>query len=484
MRKQEPTTPDERKQAYFASLGRFTSGNREVRSAVGLKNWDAWKQMFPGMWPDISSLPAVSETSAQRLAAVFTCLNIHGETLGSLPFSVKQNTDKGSVPAYNNPAHRLIHDRPNAYMTAFDFWSAMRKLMMAWGNAYALIIRNGRYLITELKLLCPWDVTIQKVLGDDGTTYDIYYLYKGKQYSSTEILHFKNYTLDGICGISSIRQNALTIGLGLKLNTYNSSVIGDRPPGYISMPNKPKDLQQKNQMRSLWDKRNADTDENEKAKTDQVGGIPLLYGGAEFKSFTLPADDVAYIDSAKLTTQDIYGIFRIPPTLAQNYEKAPYNSSEQQDIVFAKYSLQALVGIEQECNEKLFPESNKVATNNFYCKFNLNSLLRGDSAARATLYSSGVNNGYMSPSQIAELEDWPQIEGGDMHMVNSTLIPLMQLKEWIDSKIAKNNSPSPGSGNNGDNTDNNQRDLIMAEIREILRPRLNGKWNEIEPLLK
>lgn len=478
MRRQEPIEADERKMAYYASLGRFSSGNKEVRSAVGLKNIEAWQQMFPQMWPDMSALPPVSETSAQRLAAVFTCLNIHGETLGSLPFGVKQNTDKGPISAYNNPVHRLIHDRPNPYMTAFDFWSAMKKLMLAWGNAYALIVKNGRFLPSELKLLCPWHVTIQKTL--DG---EIYYLYKGKQYSSTEILHFKNYTLDGICGISSIRQNALTVGLGLKLNQYNSSVIGDRPPGYITMPNKPKDLEQKQKMRDLWSKRSAAADESEKVKADQVGGIPLLYGGAEFKSFTLPADDVAYIESAKLTTQDIYGIFRVPPTLAQNYEKAPYNSSEQQDIVFVKYSLQSNVGIEQEVTEKMFPESNKVTENNFYAKFNLNAILRGDSAARSTMYSSGINNGYMTPNQVAILEDWPTIEGGDVHMVNSTLIPIKQLEEWIDSKIAKNLSPSPGNSNN-DNTNNNQREAIMHEIREILRPRLNGKWSEIEPLLK
>jgi len=473
MRRPEPSGTSERKLAFYANMGAVAAEKR----SVGLKNWEAWQAMFPEMvLPGADGLPAVSETTAQKLAAVFICLNVHGETLGSLPFDVKQNTEKGSVSAYNNPVHRLIHDRPNPYMTAFDFWSAIRKLQMAWGNAYALIRKSGRMIPNRLDLLMPWEVVIQKT--PDG---EVYYRHKGKSYSSTEILHFKNYTLDGICGISSIKQNSLTVGLGLKLNSYNSNIISKRPPGYLTAPAKPKDGQQKQAMKEMWTGKT----EDETKKGQMIFGtdVPLLYGGMEYKSFSLPADDVQYIESAKLTTQDIYGILRTPPTLAQNYEKAPYNSSEQQDIVFVKYSLQAIRGIEQECNEKLFPESNKQAENNYYCKFNLNSLLRGDMNARQAFYGSGVNNGWLTPQQIAQLEDFPMVEGGDLHMVNSTLIPIKQLEEWIDSKIAKNLSPTPGNSNN-ENEDNNQRDKFMAEIRTLLKSKMNGHFADIEQYLK
>ena len=441
--------------------------------------------MFPGMFPELVGKVNVSENSAQRLSAVFTCLNVLGETLGSLPFGVKQNTANGPVSASAHPVHRLIHSRPNPYMTAFTFWSAMWKLRFAWGNAYAEITeRDSKNIPTRLDLRMPWEVEIMKTPTiDQYQQGEIYYRYKGRNISHTDMIHLKNYCLDGICGISTIRYNAMTIGLGLRLNAYNQSIIGDRPPGYLTSPVRPKDGQQKDNIRKMWKGESDDTKTGE-GKVGMVNNLPILYGGVEYKAFTLPADDVAYIESAKLTNQDIYGIFRVPPTLAQNYEKAPYNSSEQQDIVFAKYSLQSIRDTEQECEEKLFSEYNKVASNNYYCKFNLNGLLRGDMNARQAFYGSGVNNGWLTPAQIAELEDLPMFPGGDVHMVNSTLIPIEQLKEWIDSKIKKNLSPSPGSGNNGDNEDNQTREAFMAELRTLLKSKLNGHYADIEPYLK
>lgn len=440
------------------------------KRSVGLKQLEAWQAQFPTMFDGaLSSTPAISETSAQKIATVFTCLNVLGETRGSLPFDVKENTSKGSVTVYNHPVHRLIHDRPNPYMTAFDFWSTVEKVKKAWGNCYVRIQRDSNFTPVALWIL---DSCYVQVINNNGV---IYYNNKGDIYQSTEVLHFKNYSTDGICGISSIRQNALTLGLSLKLTQYNSSIIGERPYGYLTSEKKPKDLQQKGQMRSQWDKRDSSSDENDhtdttKAKT--IGGIPYLSGGLEFKSFTLPADDVAYIESAKLTDQDIYGIFRVPPTFAQNWERAPYNSSEQQDIVFAKYSLASIRGDEQECNEKLFPESNK-STGQYYCKVNLRGLLRGDTNTRKEYYTSLIQNGVMSPNMAAEFEDLPTYEGGDQHFIQLNMVPVDKIADVVESQIKK----SSGAGQT------QSREQIMAELKEKIRPKLNGHFKEIEEFL-
>lgn len=423
--------------------------------------------MFPLMFEGGNTLPSISETSAQKLAAVFICLNVLGETRGSLPFDVKKNTKEGAVTEYSHPVHRLIHDRPNPFMTAFDFWSTTEKLKKAWGNAYAEIRRDAEGFPSSLWILPSCDVYINNYQSATGTEY--YYTYKGRNLRHTDILHFKNYTMDGYCGISSIRQNALTIGLGLKLNQYNSSIIGDRPPGYLTSEKAPKDLQQKQNVRDMWSKRNSDQDENLKGATS-YNGIPYLYGGLEFKAFTLPADDVAYLGSAKLTSSDIYGIFRVPPTFAQDWEKAPYNSSEQQDIVFAKYSLASIRGDEQECNEKLFTQANKI-TGDFYCKVNLRGLLRGDTNTRKEYYQSGIQNGYITPNQACELEEFPTYKGGDQHFIQLNMIPVDKIAEYIQGQISKGQPTQT-------------REAIIKELRERIQPKMNGHWQQIDELLQ
>jgi len=456
-----------RKLQYHIALGQMAAG-ANFRN-VGLKQFDAWNQMFPTMFEGaLSATPSVNETSAQKIATVFTCLNIRGETVGSLPFSVKRNTDNGPQTEYKNKVHRLIHDRPNEYSTAFDHWAAVEKLKLAWGDSYCEIERERDLTPSALYIREPWDVVIKKTpLGT------IYYEYKGRLIRSTDMLHFKNYPMNGYCGISSIRQNVLTLSSSLKLNQYNNSIIGERPYGYLTSEKRPKDLQQKGNVRSMWDKRDAESDEKDIANTSTpktIAGIPYLYGGLEFKSFTLPADDVAYIESAKLKDQDIYGIFRIPPTLAENYEKAPYNSSEQQDIVFVKYSLASIREIEQECTEKLFPESNKI-TGELYCKFSLQGLLRGDTNTRKEFYSSGIQNGWLTPNQVCEFEDLPTYgKDGDKHFLQGALVPIDMIAEMITQKSAQ---PKPTA----------TREQIMEELRETLKSKLNGHYKEVAEYL-
>lgn len=456
---------ENRKQTFFERI--FSRFDRRPETRTGLKSLDAWQAQFPTMFDGaLSTTPIVSETSAQKISTVFTCLNIHGETVGSLPFSVKKNTPNGAVTEYGN-LHRIIHDRPNDYTTAFSFWSTIQKMKLAWGNAFAEI---ERYPNGEPKELYIRHGVAIKQTGSG----EIYYEYKGRIIRSTDMLHFKNYSEDGICGVSTIRQNALTLGIAMKLNQYNSSIIGERPYGYLTSEKRPKDLQQKGNVRSLWDKRDAASDEDDAAKTPKaqtIAGIPYLYGGLEFKSFTLPADDVAYIESAKLKDRDIFGIFRIQPTMAQDWENAPYNSSEQQDINFVKYSLASIKEIEQECTEKLFPESNKTDKFPFYCKFSLQGLLRGDTNTRKEFYSSGIQNGWLTPNQVCEFEDLPTYgKAGDQHFVQGALVPIEMIAQIIQSKQAAPASTAT-------------REEIMSELREKIRPKLNGHYADIAELL-
>jgi HK97 family phage portal protein len=446
---------------------------KEMRSggSFNLKDYEAW-----GMLTSFSDVtdPAVSETSAQKLATVFSCLNVLGETLGSLPCDVKQYTPTGPQTVYKNPVHRLVHDRPNPYMTAFTFWSTMAKLRKAWGNAYAEIVRDANYQPMALMILPSSEISIKiDSLGQ------IFYEFRGRRIEGTNMLHLKNYSMTGIEGVSTIKQNAMSVGLGIKLKKYNSAIVDKRPYGFLTSETRPKDVQSAENMKNAWERKkdNATTGKESKThKPEMMGDIPLLYGGLKFVPLTLPADDVAYIQSAELNDQDIYGIFRMLPTFVQNWKNAPYNGSENQDIHFVKYTLADIRDIEQECNEKLFPETNKFQENPLYIKFNLNGLLRGDTKTRKELYQTLINLGVMTPNQAAELEDLPTYIGGDTHYVQGAMVPVDLLREFIMSKSVKQSDPTA--------VDNNQRQQIMDEIKDLVRGRLNGHYKDVADIFE
>ncbi len=57
----------------------------------------------------------------------------------------------------------------------------------------------------------------------------------------------------------------------------------------------------------------------------------------------------------------------------------------------------------------------------YFVKFNVDGLLRGDYASRMQGYATARQNGWMSANDIRELEDMnmlPAEEGGNLYLVN------------------------------------------------------------------
>ena len=124
--------------------------------------------------------------------------------------------------------YRVLHDRPNPYMTSSLFWSTVEQNRNHYGNAYVLI--KGAGSKTSLWILPSEDVDVwyddQKILGDVP---DIYYIYshadKAYQFCSEQILHFKtSNTFDGIKGKSVREQLESTITGNIKAQKMLNSM--------------------------------------------------------------------------------------------------------------------------------------------------------------------------------------------------------------------------------------------------------------------
>ena len=64
----------------------------------------------------------------------------------------------------------------------------------------------------------------------------------------------------------------------------------------------------------------------------------------------------------------------------------------------------------------------------YFIKFNVDGLLRGDYKSRMDGYAIGRQNGWMSANDIRELENLDRIpasEGGDLYLVNGNMVPLV-----------------------------------------------------------
>ena len=145
-------------------------------------------------------------------------------------------------------------------------------------------------------------------------------------------------------------------------------------------------------------------------------------------------------------------------------EKSSFSNIEQQSLEFVKYTLDPwIVRWEQSIMRSLLLQSEK---KDYFVKFNLEGLLRGDYQSRMNGYAIARQNGWMSANDIRELENQDRIpaeEGGDLYLINGNMLPMANAgafanntnndgKEDSDEEVLEVDE-SGGDGNGTDGTD-------------------------------
>jgi HK97 family phage portal protein len=355
----------------------------------------------------------VTPRNALKNTTVYTCVNVRGNTIASLPCNVIQESNKKKEVLTDHPAYYLISQEPNPYMSAANFWKTVMLHVDIWGNGYAYIKRDSRQNPYELHIWEPWEVS---VTFQDG---DYYYHYQGEVIPSRDILHYRFYSFDGVCGRSPVHENSNAIGMAMKLDRYSAILMGVQPPGILST-DRSLTPEQKAQNKTAW-------------QSATPGSIRVLDGGFKYQPVMTPSDESAFAVQRRQNKTELCGIWQMPPTFVQDFERATFSNAEQMDLVYAKHTVTPICrNIELENNMKLFFQKEKANT---YTKFNMNGLLRGDIAARQAFYQSMVNTGVMNRNEARNLEDLNPYEDGDNFLVQGAMVPADLMREKYEKEL-------------------------------------------------
>lgn len=132
--------------------------------------------------------------------------------------------------------------------------------------------------------------------------------------------------------------------------------------------------------------------------------------------------------------EEIARLYRVPLHMIGDLEHATFSNIEQQSLEFVKYTLDPwLVRWEQSLQKSLLSDSEK---GQYFIKFNVEGLLRGDYASRMQGYATARQNGWMSANDIRELEDMNRIPnelGGDLYLCNGSFTKLQDAGAFAKS---------------------------------------------------
>ena len=365
---------------------------------------------------------AVNPSSAIQVSAVYACVRVIAETIASLPFHVYETTENGSRKAPEHPLYRLIHDEPNKEMTSFILRETMLAHLLLYGNAYCQIIRTGRDKIDSLYPLLPDKMEVDRDAG--GLLTYTYTTSDGKRWrlEPRDVLHIPGLGFDGVMGYSPIALEKSAIGLGIAAEEYGSKFFsnGARPSGILTHPNTVKDPAA---LRASWNAAYG--------SSSNASRVAVLEEGMTFVPLSLPNNEAQFLETRKFQVAEICRIFRVPPHMIGDLDRATFSNIEHQSIDFAVHTIRPwLVRIEQAVNRALFSEKEKAGSpggRRFYVQFNLDGLMRGDYKSRMEGYAIARQNGWMSANDIRELENMNAMsdeEGGNAYLVNGNMIPV------------------------------------------------------------
>ena len=376
---------------------------------------------------------SINQDTVLAHAALYSCIKVLGESVASLPVSLYKKTSVGSESVDTDGRNLLVAYEPSELYHSFDFRLTMMLHLGLHGNAYAWIIRNGNRAPIELKILNPG--AVMPFLSSDGALF-----YKVENIllpiASRDMIHLKGLSSDGIVGKSPIETFRETIALGIATTQTQGSLWknGTLINGYLKHPLK---------MTEDEGKRLAGSWASRFSGSDNAGKTPVLENGLEFVPLSLKPADAMFLETAKLSRQDICAIYRVPPHMIGDLERSTNNNIEHQSLEFVRNTLLPYLKLwEHELNRKLLFPGEKAR---MFFRFNVEGMLRGDTKSRAEYYTRALgsvsNPGWMTMNEVRALENMNKQDDGDV---------------IYNPSMNQQNDPAAGEDNGTNTTDDSE----------------------------
>lgn len=364
-----------------------------------------------------SSGVCVNDQAALTVSTFFACLRLVASTIASLPLPVyRRGADGIAVEARDTQLWQVLHDSPNADQTSLDYVEFLVISMFMRGSHFARKLKEGNRLI-GLEPVRPDIVTVRR-LADGSLGYRWSYCGETYELGEEDVFHVRSFGGSPLGGLSVLQCARESLGIAIAADRAAGSMFanGARPSGALKFKD--------------WldpDKRTAARDDIDKQFTGAMNaGRPfILEGGSEWEQIGINADDAQLLESRAWSVEEVCRWFGVPPILIGHSDKqTSWGSGVEQVLLgFLKFTLTPyLRRIELAIAKQLLSPAERAQ--GLFAEFNVEGLLRGDSAGRAKFYEVMTRIGVMSRNEARRKENLPPVEGGDVITIQSQNISL------------------------------------------------------------
>jgi HK97 family phage portal protein len=400
----------------------------------------------------------VTHDSALSVPAWFAGLRLLSQSTGSTSIGlyrkIKERGKDSREVAGDHQLYSVIHDAPNSVQIAPDFWEGITANMLVYGNGFAEKLENRRGVMgLQLLQAAPNNTsTLYCVPGrrtDGELEYKVHDRGKVTTLPPEKVFHVRGFGFGGDLGLPLLtyaRQTLATAAAAEEVTGRNFQ-DGLRAKGFFVMPDGTTlDETQRTQV--------------QRALVEPFQGIDgkslgVLEGGMTFLQTNINAHDAELNFLRRLSVEEVCRFLGIPPIMLGHAGEGQTMWGSGVEALLVQFYTTGLrpilIRIEKSIWQQLIPLADR---DTLYAEFNIESFLRGDSAARAAFYSVMTQNGIMDRNECRAKENMNARPGGDELTVQAGMVPLRMLAELARSK---GQATPPAEEDNPDAAERRQR---------------------------
>lgn len=364
--------------------------------------WPIIREAATGNWQ--RNIVTLSPDQATAFHAVFACHTLICSDIAKLRIKLVAQT--GNVwQETKNPAYSPVLRKPNHFQNRIQFFENWVNSKLARGNAYILLKRDGRNVVTAMYVLNP--DRVQPLVSDDG---QVFYRLDTDNLSAIqesnvivparEIIHDRfNCLFHPLVGISPLYASAIaaTQGTNIQQTSTNLASNGVRPSGILVAPGRinPDDAKR---LKEHW--------ETQYAGSAGASKIAVLGDGLQFVPLTMKSEEAQLIEQLKYTAEVVCSTYHVPPYKIGIGQQPTYNNVQALNVEYYSQCLQVLIESIEVCLDEGLATGETLGT-----EFDTANLLRMDSVTQMEMLDKGKN--YYTPDEGRELIGLPKTEGGD-----------------------------------------------------------------------
>ena len=375
------------------------------------------EMLYTYIGKETSSGQSINSETAMRAMAVHSCVRIKANSLLQLPCHLFKASENSKDKAKDHRLYKLLHDQPNEWMSAPEFWAMCSAHLDLRGNFICL--KAGQYDVYEL-IPIPFTRVIDVIQSPD---YGLFYRIQRPGTNGTidtipgnRIMHIRGLTLNGFMGLNPVEYARESIGLALATEKHGAKLFsnGAMLGGILKHPGSFKDP---GTARAVLDAFNSMYSSVESAHK-----TALLEDGMSWEKVGLTNEDSQYMEARNFQKKEIVDLFfGLPLSMLQSGDKvATYASAEQFALSYVTYSIVPYaVQIEAAIKRDLLTDEEKKT---HYAKFELRGLLRGTFTEQMAGFATGIDKEIFSPNECRDWLDLNPYEGGDEYRTRTSTV--------------------------------------------------------------